>query len=273
MGIPAGYRLRGVVVLIRTEADRVVLIAQPAHAALSGQLARSWGNARFGSVEPFDDVCLGALLHDIGWIDWEQAPTLNLATGLPHSFLQLSTRDHVGIWKAASRRATAFGRYPALLTSMHFTGLYERFHDYSRDNADDARDARALVARELAFQQNTIAVLRADPALGTFASAGVLERNRQLVALWDGISLAICHGFSEPRTFRGAPDANSGVDLVLSAIDGAVSVDPWPFSVERLTVRVDGRVLNGTYEDQETMRHAMSDASWVTVETTLLPAT
>ncbi len=258
--------------LIRTEADRTILIAQPAHAALSGQLARSWGNERFGPAEPFDDVCLGALLHDIGWIDWEQAPTLNLATGLPHSFLQLSTRDHLEIWETASRRASAFGRYPALLTSMHFTGLYERFHDYSRDSADDARDARALVSRELAFQQETIAALRADPTMGAYASDDLLERNRQLVALWDGMSLAICHGLAEPRTFRGVPDANGGVNLVLTPVEGAISVAPWPFSVDELTVRVDGRVVTGTHDDHDLMRQALAEASWVTVETTLLPA-
>ena len=258
--------------LIRTEGERIIVITQPAHAAISNQLARAWGNARFGVVEPFDDVCLGALLHDIGWIDWEQSPTLNPATGLPHSFLQLSTRVHLGIWEHASRRALTFGRYPALLTSMHFTGLYEQFHDYSRDSEEDARDARALVARETAFQQELIAALRADPDAALHSSDDRLQRNRRLVALWDGVSLALCHGLSEPRTFRGAPDALGSVDLVLAPVAAGISVDPWPFSAEQLSVHADGRFLPGRYDDQDALRDALDNAAWMTITVTLVPA-
>jgi hypothetical protein len=258
--------------LIRTTGEHVVVITQPAHAAISGQLARTWGNERFGAVEPFDDVCLGAVLHDIGWIDWEQAPTLNAETGLPDSFLQLPTRVHLDIWEHASRRASTFGRYPGLLTSMHFTGLYERFHDYSRDSEDDARDARALVARELTFQDATIARLRADASMARFATDEHLLRNRGLVAVWDGISLALCHGVNETRTFRGVPAAGEDVVMTLAPADRGVTVDPWPFGVDRLTVRADGRILRDRYDDEEAMQRALADAEWTSVGTVLLPA-
>lgn len=257
--------------LIRTERDYVVAISQPAHAVISGQLARAWGNERFGAVEPFEDVCLGALLHDIGWIDWEKAPTLNVTTGLPHSFLQLSTRVHLEIWDLASRRALAFGRYPALLTSMHFTGLYERFHDYSRDSDDDARDARALVARESGFQEQMIASLQADLTTAAYATADILQRNRGLIALWDGMSLAICHGLTEPRTFRGVPGATGDEELVLAPVEGGVSVGPWPFGVDRVRVRADGRILRGRFDAAEVMSQALEDAEWMSIDTTLQP--
>ena len=42
-------------------------IAQPAHAWVSGQLARAWGNVRFGTVAPRDEVCLAAEQHDVGY--------------------------------------------------------------------------------------------------------------------------------------------------------------------------------------------------------------
>ncbi len=258
--------------LIQTDGKQALVISQPAHAAISGQIARAWGNERFGAIEPFDAVCLGALLHDIGWVDWEQNPTLNPETGLPHSFLQLSTRFHLGIWDRAARQALTFGSYPALLTSMHFTGLYERFHDYSRDSDDDARDARALVARELAFQDATIARLRADPSMQAHASDDILRRNRELVAAWDGMSLAICHGVTEARVFRGVPAATGDIDLTFAPVEGGVSVDPWPFGVDRLTVRADGRILRGRYEDNDAMLRALADAEWITLETRLLPA-
>jgi hypothetical protein len=43
-----------------------VAVAQPAHAWISGQLARAWGNERFGAVEPLSEVCLAAEQHDVG---------------------------------------------------------------------------------------------------------------------------------------------------------------------------------------------------------------
>jgi hypothetical protein len=258
--------------LIRQVADGVMVITQPAHAAVSSQLARAWGNDAVGSVEPFDDVVLGALLHDIGWIDWEQAPTLNRETGLPHSFLQLGTRVHLGIWDTAARRALAFGRYPALLTSMHFTGLYERFHDYSRDTDDEARDARALVAREQAFQHAQLEALRSDPLMAAYATDTVIDRNHRLVALWDGMSLAICHGVADERTFQGVPATGGEIKVVMRPGDSGLIVDPWPFGTGAVTVHFEGRSLTGLFDNESAMREALAAARWTTVETELRPA-
>ena len=239
------------------------MITQPAHAALSAQLAHGWGNDRFGEVEPRDAVSLGALLHDIGWLDWEQSPTLNPSTGLPHSFMQLPTRVHLDIWESASRRALTFGRYPALLTSLHFTGLYDRFHDYSRDSEADARDARALVDRERAFQNDLVGALRSDSTMADAAGEAQLNRNRQLVALWDGMSLAICHGIGGPREFRNVPSSDGEMNITLSMRNADVVVDPWPFQDDRVDVTADGRVLTRRFDDQVVMQEALAHASWI----------
>src|SRR5690606_34363414 len=111
-------------------------VTQPTHAWVSGNLASAWGTSRFGDARPRDEVALGADLHDIGWLQWEQRPTLNADTGLPHNFMQLPTSVHLSIWGSASSLARPFGRYAALLVSMHGTGLYA-FHDYSRDTEDE----------------------------------------------------------------------------------------------------------------------------------------
>src|SRR5258705_11724462 len=58
-----------------------VAVAQPAHAWISGQLARAWGNERFGTVEPLAEVCLAAEQHDVPWIEWERRPALDPRTG------------------------------------------------------------------------------------------------------------------------------------------------------------------------------------------------
>src|SRR5437763_12293362 len=92
------------VVLIRADEEGVLLIGQPSHAWISGQLARAWGNLRFGAVEPYEEVCLGAEQHDIGMAISDLAPTLNAETGLPHSFLEMTLGTHLQLWSAGPRQ-------------------------------------------------------------------------------------------------------------------------------------------------------------------------
>src|SRR5580658_4237741 len=127
--------------MFRETPDGVIAITQPSHAWLAGQIVRAWGNAAFGPVTPYEDVCLGAEQHDIGWLVWEQAPTLNLATGRPHSFRDLTIAVHTGIWRQGTQMALVLGRYPALLASLHGSGLYASF-DFTAATDEDAAIVR-----------------------------------------------------------------------------------------------------------------------------------
>jgi hypothetical protein len=50
--------------LHREDPAGLVVIAQPTHTWVSGQLARAWGSARFGQVAPWEEICLGAEQRD-----------------------------------------------------------------------------------------------------------------------------------------------------------------------------------------------------------------
>jgi hypothetical protein len=63
--------------LHRSSKEGLICITQPKHAWVAGELARAWGNEQFGQFVPTSEVCLAAEQHDIGWLFWEQAPTLN----------------------------------------------------------------------------------------------------------------------------------------------------------------------------------------------------
>ena len=128
--------------LLRPDGDAVIAIGQPAHAWLSGQLARAWGNERFGAVEPWEEVCLAAEQHDAGMAAWERRPTLNTGTGLPRSFMELTLDEHLDIWHSAAPLVLSQSRYAALLVSMHGTALYER-----RDLARLGRPRSSACAR------------------------------------------------------------------------------------------------------------------------------
>jgi len=259
--------------LHRADPDGLVVIAQPTHAWVSGQLARAWGNAVFGPVEPWEEVCLGAEQHDLGHAAWESAPTLNPATGRPYSFLELPLAEHLRVWSTAGRLALAQGRYPALLVSLHGTGLYER-RELGALPPDQAAAVRAFLERERGFQDGVVASLRRDPRYAAWATDATLSRNRRLVAVWDAFSLALCHGPREPRTVGRVPTADGETALVLTPDPEAADpfvVSPWPFSRDRVVLAFEGRRLPDTFASEEAMRSALAGAPWVSFQTVLRP--
>jgi hypothetical protein len=258
--------------LVRINGDGALLVAQPAHAWLSGQLARAWGNRTFGAVEPFEEVCAGAALHDIGWVLWEMSPSLNPRTGLPHSFVELPVRDRAAIWGQASRLALSFGRYAALLVSLHGTGLYESFGIGPNATELEAGDYAAMVEREYAFQDELLASLRADPDCAAHATPDAVQRNRRLVAAWDGLSLAICEGAAEERLFRAVPAADGALDVALRPDANGYILDPWPMRQDEAIVTFDCKRLDRRHEDEQALRADLERAPVTRVTVKLRPA-
>jgi hypothetical protein len=241
--------------LLRRDGDTVIAITQPAHAWLSGQLARAWGNATFGAVEPWEEVCLGAEQHDVGMTAWEQAPTLNPETGLPRSFMELTVDEHLALWSAAAGLVVPQSRYAALLVSLHGTALYER-RDLSRLAPEDADRVRAFMADQARLQERLRASLSADPAQ--------VHRNQRLVWTWDSLSLGLLLGWA-PYEIKNVPTADG--ETALAVKDG--TLDPWPFGTPHVALRCEGRRLTGRFADEGAMRAALNAAPWETIEIAL----
>jgi Protein of unknown function (DUF3891) len=241
--------------LIRPEPDgKFLAIGQASHAWLSGQVARPWGNERFGAVEPWEEVCLGAEQHDVGWTLWDLEPTLNPDTGLPHTFIDIPLDDKLDLWSKAAPRVLAQSRYAALLVSMHGTALHERFWP---DDPDEKRRQQRFVDRQHEFQA----------LLASGFDRDVLRRNQRLIFAWDYISLALCLEWA-PADVKDVPAVEGSIALKLYE-DGAL--DPWPFAEERVSVRAEGRRLPGRFDDEEEMRTALGAAEWVTLDFELRP--
>lgn len=217
--------------ILRPDGDGLLAIGQASHAWLSGQLARAW----VPRPEPFEEVCLGALQHDVGMAEWDLDPQRHPGTGAPVQFFELDRRTHLALWTAAPRKVLTQSRYAALLVSLHGTGLYERFPPKTGD-PEIARAVEAYMNDQRAFQRELAAELG--------ASDEELKRNQALLALWDGLSLALCQarlpyeagGFALRPAATAAHAAGTPETHVL---------DPWPFGEDRdaLEVRVEGRRL------------------------------
>lgn len=260
--------------MLHRETDAgMLLISQPAHAWVSGQLAAVWGNTRFGAVEPFAEVRLAAEQHDIGWLEWEAAPTLNPASGLPRTFLDLPTDEHVAVWAPAGPRSLVYGPYVALLVSLHGTGLYQR-HDFTRDTLEEAEAARRFIAAGAAFEEGLLRSMTADPHYAAFATREIVARNRRLVAVWDALSLALCGGITKEYQLNNVPAEGGPVSMLVRKIKEGrerFSVEPWPFLVETVRLTCAGRLVTERFTSQETMHAAIDAAPWQALEFELAP--
>ena len=224
--------------LLRPDGETTICIGQPAHAWLSGQIARAWA---LDPVEPRDLVVLAAEQHDLGMAAWDAAPELNPDTGLPQSFMEMALETHLQLWTAAPQRMLPQSRYAAVLVSMHGEALYE-MRDLSRMDDDDTEAVRAYLAAQAEFQER---------AGGDFDHEQ-LRRNQRLLWIWDSLSLGLC--------LRWEGEFVEGVTLAPGTID------PWPFSDEAVTLRTEGRRLEGTFHDEALMRAALEAAPWVELE-------
>jgi hypothetical protein len=237
----------GAAMLVRADG---ICIGQASHAWLSGQLARAWGNARFAPPEPWEEVCLAAEQHDVGWVDWDLAQTLNAETGLPHDFIQADALTRADLWRAAPRKLLTQSRYAALLVSMHCTALYSR-----REPTPPVAD---LLAHHEALQAELMEELGEDP--------GRARRNQRLLWAWDWLSLAMCLDWAP-----GTVPADGGDLSLTPAGPGRFTVAPWPFVGAALRVRAEGLRLDGPYSEEKELHEALARAPRALLEFELLP--
>ncbi len=250
--------------VLRKDEHGVIAIGQPSHAWLSGQLARAWGNQRFGAVDPLEEVCLAAEQHDIGMAAWDLAPALNPDTGLPQSFIEMALPTHMLLWRLGPRRVVPQSRYAALLVSMHGARLYER-RDLDKLPTEHADAVRAFLGEQREFQDRLLRSLRADPATAAAAAPSAVARNSDLVWIWDHLSLALCLDWA-PQRLPGVPTLDGAAELQLTAAEeGGLRLDPWPFAANAVTVRCEGKRLTERVESDQSLQEALASAPWETV--------
>ena len=241
-----------------------LVVGQPAHAWVSGQLARAWGNAAFPAPAPREPFCLAAEQHDVGWADADLAPLLD-DDGLPRSFLAYPRAEHVAIWRGAARRLLAQSRYAALLVSLHGTSLYERI-DPDAYPPEVAAAIRDYVAGE-------------QRAPGVAVRRARRRRGRPQPAAAAGARPVLARALPRPGDdARGAGRADRGRARARGQDDGrratttryrrgprpsAGPVAPWPFAAERVVVGCEARRLAGPFPDAGAARAALAAAPWV----------
>jgi hypothetical protein len=257
------------------EADRVIAISQTAHAWVSGQLARHWGNEYFPSFAPVEPLCYAAEQHDRGFLEWERQPTLNPKSGLPHTFENIPLSLHVELRKKSILELKAVSRYASLVTSLYFAKAAKK--QSPTGNYEDRQRIAEFLQEQQALQRDLLGSLRNDPYLRSACSSRAIEYNRRLLAAWDQLSVELCRNPDCKFSINDVPTVLEGsCRLSVTPVDPnsrEIRLEPWPFSKPRVELTCEGQVLDRRFTSETDLREYLKGARRVSVTYTLTPWT
>lgn len=196
------------------------------HARIAGELARAWGNGRFVSLAALPTILWAVEHHDDGWRDWDLAPRLNPATGIPRSFMEMTMRDSTAIWTNSISHCSS-QPLAEIAVSRHFTHLAEQVRNGGRTDADDL-DAVDRFLRDQDNESGDLALKLRRPEDQTAIEA--CDFAFRAVRFFDAVSLWLCCAERHAPEQMTAPDGES-IRLVPK---GAwhVAIDPYPLGIE-----------------------------------------
>lgn len=265
--------------IVRQQADEIMLIRQTDHAVLSGFFAREWGNDLFSRPEPFDSFCLATSEHDSGWRKWELEPRIDPKSRFPYSFMNLPTADHILLYQRCIDRLAKWDPYAELLVNMHCAGLYDRARatlpGFSAKYVKP--DESALVndfVQRLRLRQLRLKVdLRANVATKIAADENQLQMNYQRMEALDRLSLLFCLNAFEGATIERVPVDNEGSETdweLHRDSDTVISLAPYPFRRSPLQVSILARsVPKRLYADDLEFQKALARAPYFALNFTL----
>ncbi len=182
-----------------------LLITQPDHAHLSGELLGLWWADGVPAHPRRPDLVFAAREHDNGWRETDAAPRWDRERNRPYDFLTTSREERIELWQRGTARFAGERPYAALLITRHAIELH-------RDRRDQAgwRDFMEYLEE-----------LERGLIEATGVSPQDLAADYRLLDLADLISLAACNRWSEPFGRHG---------LRGSFRDGTVFLDPLPLA-------------------------------------------
>jgi len=252
-------------VFIHREGDPsgTYLIPQVSHAWLAWQVAQHWGNRSFARPAPLPETLAAVLLHDCGWGEYDESPTLD-DQGRPRAFDRLPVAEHLAIWRTSVSRCAQYNRYAGLLVAAHFAGMAERkLGDLlDRDDTAGARLAQAFAAEMEGLERIWREDLEADARYHAYLAGHGRMVNARLLDACDRISVYLCASLSSPFDVQGQ-SANGQTEVItFEKVDKTTwRVHPWPLQGERLRLQCEGRRLASSSfaslaEFQKTIVHA-----------------
>ncbi|AXJ00659.1 Protein of unknown function (DUF3891) [Cyclonatronum proteinivorum] len=217
--------------IVRPSADDTALIiTQLHHSYMTGALAQAWksGPDVPGIAAHQELVVQAALLHDIGWLDWESQPDL-APNGHPFDFLDMPKHHHLSIWKNGFEDAFQVHPLIGLLVLRHNLTLAG-----SGSPGDDHPQLAAFFQECEHLNAQLEAQLTGDSGLSSLNPESLRDMNA-FILLTDYISLRMCMGPEKESPF-GPPPAFRGLQLQMEPDPSqpeTFRIGPWPFEGDR----------------------------------------
>src|ERR1700733_6314478 len=111
-----------------------LLVPQPAHAVLAGEIAAGLVGASFGELPP--EIVRAIQMHDTGWASSDAQQIQRLRSGgqpshaAPIPFVAIPPGEVVEAWTASIDSVEAFSKIGAIIVSRHFSLLAEHDQAY-----------------------------------------------------------------------------------------------------------------------------------------------
>ena len=222
--------------IIRREAETLVLITQPDHAHLGAEIIERWCGNGFQHHPRRDTILLATREHDNGWIE-EDAETHVDEDGRPLDFVNVPHDVRQRIWPRGVDRMAAVHPYAAALIAQHALTVY------------------AQMRAERLWDQFfcTIAERRARLLEVCGGDAGdTIDTDYMFVNAADRLSLVFCTGWTQLLE-------SGGQRIVLTG--RTVLVDPDPFERASIPLRIRARrIPSRPYRSSADLREALREA-------------
>lgn len=186
------------------EAPQYLLISQPDHARLSGELATLFRSPILPQVT--STVAKAIAAHDNGWSkqfaferDLQGNPPRTPETGRPQHFMAVRVDESLAAWTGSIKSAGEDSRLGEYLVSAHFSRIGRARIQAELDTPEDLRKLNTFVASEEDWQSKHEAE--------TCLEKGSLLEYVDLLQFCDLLSLYLCVGSTQavefPQQFRG----------------------------------------------------------------------
>lgn len=207
-------------------AERCLLVSQPDHAHLAGDLAARFDSPGFAPLPAA--ITEGIRLHDEGWAPVDGlAPDLTVqfaADGNPKNFLRFLPDDFIVCWRRSIERAERIAPAAGVTVSRHFVALAQLRLNTMHDNDRDREHLEEFVVNETFRQQYLLNTLHTEEAH--------LDYYLHALQLCDVLSLYLCSGVTDNVEF---PQHFNGRSVTLTRMGRTYALDPSPY---RAPVRV-----------------------------------
>jgi hypothetical protein len=200
------------------EAEQYLLVSQPDHARLSGEIAAKMRGTFLPTVDEATARAIGA--HDAGWAQFSferdlkgDPPRTN--TGRPQHFMQVPLAEALSAWTGSIKAAGEVSPLGEYMVSAHFSRIAHMRTQMSLDSPEDAAHLKGFIRGEEEWQA------KLQPKTGLTSEA--LGQYVDVLQFCDVLSLYLCCGAKDAAEF---PQEFDGQRIVLRYDDGVYSTSP-----------------------------------------------